>query len=172
MSSTRGQLVLVAALALALALVALGVAYLQLGYHDDIGAAGHEPTAQLEATLERALDDAAREIPATYGWDERDEAEDAIRTELNDTIETLETSRLEDGHAYAIAPNATHASVWEQAHCPGGPDRQFGDCAVTDAVVLQERGGRATVLAMSFDIVVTTPERELTVTTTIEVQAD
>lgn len=164
-------MVLVAALALALALVALGLAYIQLGYHDDIEVSGHDPAAQLEATLEEALHDAAAGIPATYDWDERSGAAESVRTALHPTRETLETSRLEDGHLYAIAVNETHADAWEENNCPDGPAGGFGDCAVVDGVVLQERNGASTVLAVAFDIDVTTPDGETSVTTTVEVAA-
>ena len=76
--SGRGQLVLVAAVALAVALVPLVLAYLQLGYHDDIRAgSGTAPAGQTETALDRALHDAATDVPSEHSWQERSAAVDA-----------------------------------------------------------------------------------------------
>lgn len=164
----RGQLVLVAALALALVLVSLGVAYLQLGYHEDVRPPDQEPAAQLEAVLERSLDDTAAEVPDRYGWDDRTEAVQALRDELNETSDQLETSRLEAGHVYRITLNETRTDHWTSANCPRGPDRQFGTCEAVDGVAVQERTDRTHVLAAAFDLSMTTPDGEISVTVVIE----
>lgn len=160
----RGQLVLIAAVALALALVSLSVAYLQLGYNEDAPAVDQQPAQQLEGVLDRALHNASAGVPERYGWADRDDAVRTVGERLNQTIERLETSRLHDGHAYAITRNDTDTTGWVSSNCPGGPDRQFGDCDSSDGVVVQERDGRTHVLAVAFDIVITTPDREVAVT--------
>jgi hypothetical protein len=164
----RGQLVLVTALALALVLVSLGVAYLQLGYHEDVRPPDQEPAAQLEAVLERTLDETAAEVPDTYGWDDRTEAVQAVRDELNDTNDHLETSRLDAGHVYHIALNETRTDRWVSTNCPRGPDRQFGTCETIDGVAVQERTDRTHILAAAFDFTMTTPDGEISVTVVIE----
>lgn len=166
----RGQLVLVAALALALALVSLGVAYLQLGYDEDVQAAEQEPARQLEAVLERAVHNASAGVSGTYRWDDRENAVRAVREELNETREQLETSRVDDGHVYLVDFNGTRVERWETTNCPDGANRQFGECDVVDGMALQERAGRTHVLAVAFDLVITTPEGDTTVTITIERQ--
>lgn len=164
----RGQLVLVAALALALALVALGVAYLQLGYHDDVAGPEPDPSQDLEAALDRALHDATADVPETYHWDDRESAAQAVRTDVQTTTDRLETNRLQDGHAYHVQVNETATAQWLAANCPSGPDRQFGDCEVVDGIAVQERNDRTHVLAVSFDITATTPEGETSVTVALE----
>jgi hypothetical protein len=154
----RGQLVLVAALALAVGLVALSVASLQLGYHEDIEAPSQDPPGQLYSALDRAVHNETAEIPATYDWSERDQAVATIEGNLSETIQRLETSRLADGHAYRIERNATDATRWAADNCPTGPNRQFGRCTARNGIVLQDRNGATHVLAIAFDIEITTPE--------------
>lgn len=170
-SNERGQLVLVAALALALALVTLGVAYLQLGYHDDISGTEQEPAQQLERTLDRAVHEAAADIPETYRWSERGRAVETFRDEVNTTIEALETSRVSDGHVYRITVNETHADQWVTENCPGDANRQFGGCDASDGVAIQERNDQTHVLAVAFDLTITTPDRETAVTIAVEIDA-
>jgi len=67
---SRGQLVVLAALALALALVPMTLAYLQLGYDEDVETTTvtDDSTRDVERTLQRALIDAAGDVPARYDW--------------------------------------------------------------------------------------------------------
>ncbi len=169
-SGDRGQLVLVAALALALVLVSLGVAYLQLGYHDDIEAGGNDPTQELEAALDQTVHDTTTDIPQEYDWSERASAADSVKEGVAETTETLETSRLSDGHVYQISRNESYAVQWTANNCPDDTDRQFGDCETIDGITVQERNDRTHVLAVAFDIEVTTPDRETTVTVAVERQ--
>ncbi len=170
-SGDRGQLVLVAALALTLALVSLGVAYLQLGYHDDIETAGQEPAGQLETALEQSVHDASAAVPETYHWSDRDDATQNVRDELNTTRAPLETSRLSDGHVYQLTINETRADQWITANCPNGANRQFGSCEALDGVAIQERNDRTHVLAVAFDIEITTPDGNTAVTVAIDIRA-
>lgn len=170
-TSDRGQLVLIAALVLALVLVSLAFAYLQLGYHDDISAGSDDPAHQLEATLEEVLHDAAADVPGTYSWSERDDATISIRAEVDPVRETLETTRLSDGHAYTVRTNQTAADQWATQNCPHGENRQFGDCTTIDGIVLQERNDRTHVLGAAFDLEITTPTAETVAISVIEMRA-
>jgi len=168
----RGQLVLVAAVALAAALVVLGFAYLQLGYSDDIAAGTVEPAHGIETTLDRSVHNASTDVPAAYGWDERTTGAATVRERLNATIETLNVARLQDGHVYDVSYNRTHAIRWGADNCPAGPNRQFDACDAVDGVVVQDRNGRTHVLGVAVDIRITTPETETTVTTVVERRAE
>lgn len=162
----RGQLVLLAAVALAVALAGLTVAYLQLGYHEDVDAqTGHDPAQQLTRTLDRSLSNVTSDIARTVPWDDRKDAATTVRQHLDPTLETLRTAQLADGHVYDISYNGTRAETWAQNNCPGGPDRQFGPCDWENGIVLQNRNGQTHVLGVAVDIVITTPQSETTVTT-------
>lgn len=164
--NARGQVVLLAALALAVALVPIVLAYLQLGYHADTASpAGTAPETDAERVLDRAVHDAATGIAGSYEWNRRSEAIQTVHDRLDPTIETLERSRLSSGIAYQISVNQSRANTWGQAHCRSGPDRQFGPCESSRGIVVQERGGRTHVLAVAFDISVTTPDGERRLTT-------
>jgi len=154
----RGQLVLVAAIALGVALVALGVAYLQLSYEDDTSQPTQNPASQLERALEQAVYNATAETPARYSWDERTSAVEAV------------TAALADGHAYRIERNVTRAAQWAKSNCPTSPNREFGDCTAIDGVALQDRIGQTHVLALVFDIEITTPDGTTRATVVIERQ--
>lgn len=170
--SDRGQLVLLAAVALALALVPLVLAYLQLGYQDDIHAtADPVPATQAETALDRALQDAASGIPADYGWNDRSAAVTTVRSRLAPTLGAISTAGLGRGIVIDVAYNGTRAGSWASSNCPGGPDRAFGTCVVDRGVVVQERGDRTHVLAAAFDVALTTPEGELHLSTTVDRRA-
>jgi len=160
--------VVLAGVALALALVPLALAYLQLGYHEDVAAGTSAgPAEQAEATIERAVHDAARGVPATYGWAQRSAAVSAVRSRLDPAVTTVERSGLRRGIAREVAYNQTRARQWALANCPRGPDREFGRCVAERGVVVQERRGRTHVLAVGFDIEVTGQDRTVWLSTTV-----
>jgi len=155
----RGQLVLLAAVALAAALVPLAVAYLQLGYQATVDA-DRSPIRDVRGTLDRALEDAADGVPDRHSWSDRTAAVTAVRDRLRSTLATLNESRLDAGRAVAITYNTTRGQAWADDHCPGGPDRQFGSCRVDRGVVVQDRSGRTHVLAVAVDVAVAGPDAE------------
>lgn len=166
----RGQVVLLAALVLVVALVPMVLAYLQLGYDGDVHATvGADPGAEGERLLDRAVQDATAGIARSYDWSERDEAVRTVRDRLDSPLRTLERSRLEDGLAYDVAYDDSRSQDWANDNCPGGPDREFGPCEAIDGVVVQNRAGGTHVLAVAFDLVVTTPDGRITVRTVVAV---
>ncbi|MFB6232800.1 MAG: hypothetical protein ABEH61_00935 [Haloarculaceae archaeon] len=171
MNARRGQLVLLAAAALALALVPLTVAYLQLGYAGDVGAAGLEdsPVRNGERLLDRGLHGAVEGVPEDYPWSNRSAAVTAVKQRLRSDIATLERVAVEDGTVYNVTYNDSRAAAWESDNCTSGPDRQFGGCAVLDGVVVQERAGETHVLAAAFDIEITTADGRWRATTVVRV---
>jgi len=154
----RGQLVLVAAAVLAVALAPVVLAHLQFGYHDDVRASEAlvEPTENAERVLSRAVHRATVGIPADHDWDERAAAVAVVRSRLAPRIDALATSRVEDGTAYAVSYNRSVADRMARSRCPGGAGRRFGDCTAIDGVVVQDRVVETHVLAVAFDVTVTT----------------
>jgi len=161
----RGQLVLVAAVVVAVALVPIVFAYLQLGYHADVRAGGEygDPTGDATATLDRALHAAVAAQP-TENWSRRTVAVTALRDRLAPRIETVETARLDDGIARTVRFNRTTAQRWADRRCPDGRGRSFGDCRAIDGVVVQERAGDTVVLGIGVDVRVTTERGRTNVT--------
>lgn len=171
-TTDRGQLVLLAAVALAVTLVPMVLAYLQLGYHDDIHAgSGPERVQQAESALDRSVHDAAQGVPAEYSWTERSAAVETVRERLEPAVESISRSGLRRETAYTIGYNQTRAQRWADSNCPRGPDREFGRCVAERGVVVQERQGRTHVLAVAFDIRMTSQDRTERVTTTIDIRA-
>ncbi|MFC6722692.1 DUF7261 family protein [Halovenus amylolytica] len=162
----RGQIVLLAAIALAVVLVPIVLAYLQLGYHADTEpTTGTAPETAVERALDRAVHNAASGIADIYEWDRRDEAIRTVQNRLDPPIQGLERSRLADGIVYRISYNQSRASQWVRANCDSGPDRQFGPCETSRGVVVQDRGDQTHVLAIALDITVSTPDGERRLTT-------
>lgn len=157
----RAQLVLVTAAVIALALVPMAVAYLQLGYHADVQATSDAPTAGDEAVrvLERAVHNASATVAEErYDWAGRDRrrALDHARRLVDDDTRTLEASRVTEGVAYDVRENATAASQWAASHDNTGPARQFGPYRTDGGLVFQNRAGQTHLVAVAFDVHVTT----------------
>jgi len=154
----RAQLVLAAAAVVAVALAPVVLAYLQLGYHGDVAASTEydDPAADAERFLERAVHEASTGIPGEYRWSQRAHAVQAVRDRLAPRLATLAGSQVAEGTAYELDYNRTAASEWRADDCPGGRGRAFGPCETRRGVVVQERDGETHVLAVAFDVTVTT----------------
>jgi len=87
----RGQLVLAAAGVVAVAVLAMAVAYLQLGAHPDVAAerevGPREATDRAVAVLERTVADARIEHTGTP-WADRDRVVDDVRADLAPALES------------------------------------------------------------------------------------
>lgn len=167
--SDRGQLVVLAAVALALALVPIATAYLQLGYHGDREVMVEPtPAEDAERLLDRGIHDAAAGIADSYDWADRSAAVATVRGRLEPTVAAVERGVLPAGTARTLAFNDSRAAAWASANCPGGPDRQFGACEAVDGVVVQNRTGGTHVLAVAVDVRVTGPDGTLRVRTILE----
>lgn len=162
MSRRRGQLVVLAALAIAVALVPMALAYLQLGYDDDVnGATVDDDTVRdVERTLGRALVDVSTDVPARYTWADRSEAVTTVRDRLEPTIRSVTVDSADSATAITVSFNDTRARERARTACPDGPDRDFGPCRADRGVVVQEREGDTHVLAVAVDVRVTTPNGE------------
>ena len=167
----RGQLVLVAAAVVAIALAPVVLAYLQLGYHPDVEASADydAPAAGTERFLERAVHEAGANATGDYNWSVRSTAIDTVRHDLDPRFDHLQTSRFERGTAYRVGYNSSAADAWAAANCPGSPDRQFGSCEADRGVVVQERANETVVLAVVLDLRVTTERSRTDVTLVVQV---
>lgn len=171
-ANRRGQAVLLAAFVLAVALLPIIAAYLQVGYGGESAVAVDEDR-QREARhlLERAVQEQASAVDGRYRWRQRDAAVERLRAALEPTARQLPRSRLDEGVVQQFSYNQSHAARWAGDRCPSGPNRQFGRCDTFDGVVVQDRAGRTHILAVAVDISLTTPNGNSTLTTVIRVQA-
>lgn len=162
----RGQVVLVAAAVLALAIVPLGFAYLQLGSHADVRAQSAEasPGSETIRLLERAVHDAAGDT-AGQPWPGRAGAAARVNRSLRMHIDDIAAAQVDRGVAAEISQNESAAAAWTAANCPEGRGREFGTCESRGGLVLQERAGETHLLAVAFDVTVVSErgEAELTV---------
>ncbi|WP_280538164.1 hypothetical protein [Halopenitus sp. POP-27] len=165
----RGQLVLLAAVTLALALVPLSLAYLQLGYAGDIdgepavettgtsgaaGGAGPESGtgSSVIETIDRTVTVREGDIAGAYEWSARDAAVSAYRDGLDADLDVIEGASLEDGTVLAVTVAPAVATSRAESACPGGPNRVFGACEADRGVVVQDRAGTTTIVAVALEI--------------------
>lgn len=150
----RGQLVLVAAVVAALALVPVAAAYLQFGYAPGVADTDADRGERVVRELDR-LGDGAAERATGRAWSEREAAVRELRAALGPRVDTLETSRLGDAVAVRITENESAAA---SVACPTGPGRAFGNCERDGGVLVQERANETVVVAVALDVRVTTPD--------------
>lgn len=164
----RGQLVLVAAAMLALALIPLGFAYLQLGYHADVQAAGADgsPGSETLRLLERAVHEASGEAVG-QPWAGREGAAARVNSSLDEDVDAIEAAQVERGVAAEVRQNASEATEWADANCPEGSGRSFGDCEARGGLVLQERATETHLLAVAFDVQIVSERGETDLTVVI-----
>jgi hypothetical protein len=153
--------VLVAAGLIAVALVPMALAYLQLGYDADVRASGDlsDPAANAERLLSRGVHEAA----VTNATSPRRAAE-RTRDGLAPWLDRLRSARVAEGVAYRVSYNDSAARAWAGSACPGGPGRSFGPCRVRDGVVVQQRAGDVHAVAVAVDVMVVTEGGETRLT--------
>lgn len=161
-------MIVLAAAVIAVAFVPVLFAYLQLGYAADVEAnEGYgSPIADGKRVLQGAVTNASDESPR-YDWRNRRFAVDRFKAHVRPAVDTLESSRVEDGVVYQAASNDSAASTVATSDCPGGPNRQFGSCDAIDGVVVQDRLGETHVVAAAFDVTITTQRGRTEVTLVI-----
>jgi hypothetical protein len=169
----RAQLVLVTAAVVALALVPMAVAYLQLGSHADVQATTEAAADGDEAVrvLERAVHNASATVAgARYDWagSDRRRALAHARRLVTDDIRTLEASRVTEGVAYDVQENATAATDWAASNDNTGPSRRFGPLRSDGGLVYQNRAGQTHLVAVAFDVHVTTDRGTTRLTVVVE----
>lgn len=165
----RAQFVLIAGVVVALALVAMLTAYLQLGYGADVRTTDFDRTVEDgQAYLDRTTHGAARPLRGEYAWSQRGPAVTALRNRLGPRLAELQRSRVTEGVVYRTSYNGTAAARWASVECPAsGPDRAWGPCEVDRGVVVQERAGQTQIIAVGYDLSVTTTDYETNVTVVV-----
>lgn len=167
----RGQLVLAAGAMLAVALAPVALAYLQLSYAPGAAVVGpdDDPAREALSAMDDATVAAAAEIAGEYPWTAREAAARDANRSLWVTAKQLEGSQVESGVARTVAFNASAAGDWASDSCPRGPNRRFGDCEAVGGLVLQERAGEATLVAVAVDVRATDERGWTAVTAVVEV---
>lgn len=169
--ASRGQLVLLAAGVIVIALFPVVLAYFQLGYAGDVQSdtSASAPTEETLRALERATFDAGAPIQSDYEADESGAARQAFLDRFDNSTAAVETSQLAAGTVVEIEVNNSVASAYATSDCPGGDGRAFGNCTATDGVVTQERAGQAHVVAVGVDVRLTTEDGSVEVTDVVDV---
>lgn len=166
----RGQVVLVAAAVVAVALLSMTLAYAQLGYDADRTGAGAVEVAsvsEIDRSLTGSLRAAAQEVrhgddPST--WRDRRAVADRVGASLAADSDRLERVHAGASRSVRIDPDDAAATRWARERCPGGRGRDFGPCRAVEGVVIQERAGETAVVAAAFRVRIVSPAESTTVT--------
>ncbi|MDS0293671.1 DUF7261 family protein [Halogeometricum luteum] len=167
MSHDRGQVVLLAAVVVAVALVPMAFAYAQLSYAPGDGARPAADVDGVRRALSAAFTGAATGIDGEYGWRNRTAAVDEVRAELADDIGRVERAATAGGRSLLVSHNVTEAEAWAAEHCPGGRGRAFGPCRADGGVVVQQRGNDTAVVAAAFDLSVVSAAEQTNATVVV-----
>jgi len=166
----RGQIVLLAAGVVAVALLSMTIAYAQLGYDADRTGAGTVEVASvsgIDRSLTGSLRAAAREVRRTDDaptWRDRRAVADRVGASLAADADRLEQVHAGESRSVAIDLDDAAATRWARERCPGERGRDFGPCRAVDGVVVQERAGETAVVAAAFRIRIVSPTESTRVT--------
>jgi hypothetical protein len=156
--SRRAQVVLAVAVVVAVALVPMLAAYLQLG---------HPPDAAAEAARDDGVDDARRYlVRATTAaatdarganWTNRTATFRRLNASLDDATARLAARGAARDRTYRAGYAPAVAARLATEECPRGDGRAFGPCEALSGVVVQERAGETAVVAVAFSLRVRSP---------------
>jgi hypothetical protein len=165
----RGQVVLLAAVVVAVALASMSLAYAQLGYEGESGgdAVSSPGVDDARRALSAAFTGAVVETDGEYDWDERAAAVTAVRADMADDVARVEDAAAAGDRSLVVSYNASEAAGWAARNCPGGRGRAFGDCEVRDGVVVQQRGNETAAVAAAFDLAVVAPDERTDATVVV-----
>jgi Asp-tRNA(Asn)/Glu-tRNA(Gln) amidotransferase A subunit family amidase len=163
-SGGRAQVVLLAAVVVAVALVAMATAYHGLGYRGDTRVAtdlgAEDPVTTADRRLQRDVDRAA--VGVVRPWAQRTRTVADVRTALDASRRTLQRTGATRRHVYVVSENESVATDWADEDCPGGPMRAFGPCLADGGVVVQERANETVLVGVALDVTVRTAASETT----------
>ena len=148
----RGQLVLVAAAVVALALVSMGFAYAQLGHDPDSTADPTVDAGTLRGVVDAGADAAAANVSGRVGWDARSAGVESANVTFRDRVDGATAAYRDRGALVTVGWNDTAADRWAGDDCPSGEMRRFGPCEGRRGFVVQERAGDLHVLGVAVDV--------------------
>ena len=166
----RGQIVLVAAAVVAVALLSMTLAYAQLGYDADRRGAGVAvaPVSEIDRSLTGSLRTAAREARRRAdrrSWADHRSVANRVRESIRADVDRVERANAAESRSISIELQDTAATRWARTRCPDGRGRDFGPCRAIGGIVVQERAGETAVVAAAFRIRIVSPAESTTVTT-------
>lgn len=152
--ASRGQLVLVAAVAVAVAFVPMLAAYVQLGHHPDVrsGVDHADALADADGHLQRSVRAATAATDGAYTNGSEAVVAARARDRLATGLRRLDDAGARRGIVYDVAFNHTAAVRFVETSCPGGEMREFEPCVATDGIVTQSRTNQTVVVAAAFDV--------------------
>ena len=160
----RGQVVLLAAVVVAVALVAMTTAYHGLGYHGDVRATAElgdeDPVSTAERRLQQSVDTVA--VGPVRPWDRRNATIVDVRDALTNSTAELKRVGTARRTVFVVNEDAGAAAAWAEEDCPDGPMRVFGPCRAVGGIVVQERANETALVGVAVELTVRSPRSETT----------
>ncbi|MFC7204508.1 hypothetical protein ACFQJC_13355 [Haloferax namakaokahaiae] len=160
--SDRGQLVLVSGAVAAVALLALVLVHAQLAYAPT-EAATSANVDEISSATEQSVAAATLDVSGRFSWGAQQAAVSDFTSRLDPSLERIERAYTGPG-GVSISRNDSAAAGWALSNCPSGPYRAFGNCVADDGVVVQDRAGETTIVAVLVDIDIATLDRRAELT--------
>jgi hypothetical protein len=165
----RGQIVLVAAAVVAVALLSMTLAYAQLGYDADrtgAGTAAVAPMSEVDRSLATSLRAAARaeRRRADSAWREHRAVAERIREAIRTDLRGLERVHAGESRSLSVGFDDGAASQFARNRCPDGRGREFGPCRAVGGIVVQERARGTAVVAAAFRVRIVSTDESTTAT--------
>lgn len=161
-AESRGQVVVLAAVVVAVALVTMTAAYHGLGYHGDVRAAAavatEDPVRTAEQQLQRDVNTAAH--ASVRPWTARQLVINESRAAVEASTARVQRGGGSQQPVYIVRENGSVAETWAEDDCPGGDLRAFGPCVADGGIVVQERANETALVGVAVDLVVRTTESE------------
>ncbi len=149
---SRGQLVLVAAAFVALALVPMAFAYVQLGHDPGAADPATVDADGLRATVDAAADAAAANVSGRAGWAARSTAVASANATFRAELARATGAYADRGVLVTVTADDAAADRWAAERCPSGEMRRFGACEGRDGFVVQERAGEVHVVGVAVTV--------------------
>ena len=160
----RGQVVVLAAVVLAVALVTMTAAYHGLGYHGDVDATAERsavaPVSVAEERLQRSVNEVA--VGGGVPWENRSALVDETRGALTVATDGLQREGQARRVSYVVREDASAAEAWAEDDCPSGAFRAFGPCLAQGGIVVQERANETVLVGVAVEVSVRTASSETT----------
>ena len=147
---------LVAAAFVALALVPMAFAYVQLD-HDPADAPATVDADELRAAVDAAADAAAANVSGRASWNTRIAAVASVNRTFSAGVARATAAHADRDALVTVAADDGAADRWAATRCPGGEMRRFGPCEGRGGFVVQERSGEVHVVGVAVTVRVHTP---------------
>ena len=141
-----------AAAFVALALVPMALAYVQLGHDPGATAPETADTDELRTAVDAAADAAAANVSGRARWGDRTSAVAAADATFRAELARATSAYADRGVLVTVTADDDAADRWASERCPSGEMRRFGECEGRGGFVVQDRAGEVHVVGVAVTV--------------------